>query len=130
MNSSRIVLIGCQHSAGEAVAELAAQGQPLPEGVEWVSVPCGGSVDELTILRAFEAGAAQVVVIACCEGACRSLVGNRWAEKRVAAARALLAEVGIAPERLTFRNLAPSQAVDLAISLQPSAVSALPTAES
>jgi coenzyme F420-reducing hydrogenase delta subunit len=117
------VLIGCQHSAGEAVAELAAQGRPLPDGVEWVSVPCGGSVDELTILRAFEAGAQEVLVIACCEGACRSLAGNRWAEKRVGAVRALLAEVGIAPERLVFRNLAPSQAADLVVSLQPSAVS-------
>lgn len=110
----RIVLIGCLHSAGEAVAGLAEIGRPLPANVEWVAVPCGGSVDELHILKAFEAGADQVLVLACYDGACRSLDGNRWAERRTAAVKALLAEAGIAEERLQFRQIAPTMAADLA----------------
>lgn len=109
----RIVVIGCTHSAGVAVESLAIAGKPLPPNVEWVGIPCGGSLDELTILRAFEDGAEQVMVLTCCEGACRSLEGSRWAEKRVAATRALLEEAGIAGSRLVWKPMAPSMAMDL-----------------
>lgn len=109
----RIVLIGCEHSAGVAVEELAKSGRALPANVEWVSVHCGGNIDELHLLRAFEAGADQVMVLACCKGACRSLEGSNWAEKRVAAARALLEEAGIAGWRLAFYNIAPTMSADL-----------------
>jgi len=109
----RIVLIGCAHSAGVAIEELAKAGQALPSHVEWVSVPCGSDLDELTILRAFESGADQVMALACCDGACRSLDGSRWAEKRVAAARALLEEAGISGWRLAFHPIAPNMAADL-----------------
>lgn len=109
----RIVLIGCARSAGVAVEGLAAAGKALPANVEWVSVPCGSSVDELTILRAFEAGAEQVLVVACCDGACRSLEGSRWAEKRTNAARKLLEEAGIEGRRLVFKQMAPSMGADL-----------------
>lgn len=91
----RIVLLGCARSAGEAVQNLAARGQRLPSNVEWVSLPCGSGIDELHILRAFEHGADQVMVLACYDGACRSVEGNKWAEKRVNAARAILEEAGI-----------------------------------
>ena len=111
--SQRIVLIGCAHSAGVAIEELEASGRSLPEGVEWVSLPCGSAIDELHILRAFESGADRVMVLGCFEGACRSVDGSRWAEKRTDAARALLEEAGIAGERLVFRNIAPTMAADL-----------------
>jgi coenzyme F420-reducing hydrogenase delta subunit len=109
----KIVLIGCTHSAGAAIEELAASAQALPGNVEWVSIPCGSALDELHILRAFEAGADQVMVLACYDGACRSVDGNRWAEKRVNAVRAILEEAGIAGWRLAFHNIAPSMPVDL-----------------
>lgn len=109
----RIVLIGCEHSAGVAVEDLTRTGKALPPNVEWVSIPCGGGLDELTILRAFEDGAEQVMVLACCDGACRSLDGSRWAAKRVAAVRSLLAEAGIAGWRLAFKQIAPTMSADL-----------------
>lgn len=109
----KIVLIGCARSAGEAVKELSTNAQGLPAHVEWVSIPCGGALDELHILRAFEAGAEQVMVLACYEGACRSVEGNKWAERRVSAARALLEEAGIAGWRLAFRHIAPTMPFDL-----------------
>lgn len=108
----RIVLLGCAHSAGVAVERLARENK-LPLNVEWVSIPCGSSLDELTILRAFENGAAQVMVLTCFDGACRSLEGSRWAEKRTAAVRALLEEAGIAGWRLVWKPMAPSMATDL-----------------
>jgi len=109
----KIVLIGCAHSAGVALEELKSGAQRLPAHVEWVSIPCGGTLDELHILRAFESGAEQVMVLACYDGACRSVEGNKWAEKRVSAARALLEEAGIAGWRLAFHHIAPSMPLDL-----------------
>ena len=109
----RVVLIGCEQSAGAAIRDLVAAGRSLPEAVEWVSSPCGGNIDALHILRAFESGADLVLVTACFDGACRSVNGNRWAEKRVEVARALLEEAGIPAWRLAFRNLAPNMAVSI-----------------
>ena len=112
-NQPRILLIGCAHSAGVAIDELSARGQALPENVEWVSVPCGGSIDELQLLHAFEAGYDHVMVLACCDGACRSLNGSEWAAKRVDAVRVLLEEAGVEGWRLQFHNIAPTMAADL-----------------
>ena len=109
----KIVLIGCSHSAGEAIGELRSSAQSLPDHVEWVSIPCGSALDELHILRAFESGAEQVMVLACYDGACRSVEGNKWAEKRVGAARTILEEAGIAGWQLAFHSIAPSMPFDL-----------------
>jgi coenzyme F420-reducing hydrogenase delta subunit len=113
MSVERVVLVGCAHSAGEAIKELTAAGRNLPADVEWVSVPCGSTIDELYILRAFESGAGRVLVLACYRGACRSVDGSLWAEKRVQAARVLLQEAGIAGWRLKFANVAPTMGPDL-----------------
>jgi coenzyme F420-reducing hydrogenase delta subunit len=112
-NSPRIIVIGCAQSAGVAIEELQTSGKNLPANVEWVSFPCGSSIDALHIMRAFESGADRVMVLACFDGACRSEDGNKWAERRVAAARALLEEAGIAGWRLAFHNIAPTMAADL-----------------
>lgn len=109
----RLVIFACSRSAGEAFASLKAMGQSLPSDVAWVNLPCGGNVDVLHILRAFEAGARQVWVLTCYEGACESLDGNRWAEKRVQEVRGLLQEIGIAPECVAFRPISPTMAADL-----------------
>lgn len=114
----RIVLIGCARSAGMTIQELQSGGQRLPDGVEWVSMPCGGSIDTIHILRAFESGADRVMVLACYEDACHSVDGPKWAEKRVAAARAVLQEVGIPGEYLRFHNIGPNMPVDLLAWLQ------------
>ncbi|HHX42595.1 MAG TPA: hydrogenase iron-sulfur subunit [Chloroflexi bacterium] len=111
--SERMVVLGCDHSAGAALDALAAYGRALPAGVEWVRLPCGGGLDVLHILRAFESGADRVMVLACNDGACGSVEGNRWAERRVQAARRLLEEAGIPGWRLAFRAIAPTQAADL-----------------
>ena len=110
----RIVLMGCAQSAGVAIQELQDRGQqPLPDYVEWVRMPCGSSMDELHILRAFESGADRVMVLACYDGACRSVDGSRWAEKRVEAARAILEEVGVAGWRVAFHQVAPTMSADI-----------------
>jgi len=109
----RLVLIGCDRSAGEALRELEASGRVLPPHVQWVSLPCGSNIDELYILRAFEAGADRVMVLSCYDGACRSVDGPKWAAKRVQTVKAILKDVGIAEDRLEWRPVAPTMAADL-----------------
>lgn len=109
----RIMLLGCAQSAGVAIDDLLASGRTLPAGVESACLPCGSAVDELHILRAFESGVQQVMVLTCFQGACRSADGPRWAERRVAALRKTLEEVGIPGWRVAFRNIAPNMGADL-----------------
>lgn len=111
---TRVVVIGCERSAGAALEDLQTRGYVLPEQVEWIDLPCGGNVDVLHILRAFESGADRVMVLACHEGACHSLDGDRWAARRVEAARKLVVEAGLCEKSLIFHNLAPSMGADLA----------------
>ncbi len=111
--NTRTVVIGCAHSAGMARDTLYKAGQHLPPDVEWLDVQCGGSVDEILLLRAFEDGADRVMVLVCNDGACQSLEGNRRAERRVQATKSLLEEIGIAPWRLELHNIGPNQPADL-----------------
>ena len=110
---NKIVILGCDHSAGEALRSLGEMGMCLPSQSEFQPLPCGGSLDILHILRALEAGAERVLVLSCFESACRSLTGNAWAEKRVAAAQVLLKEAGWPDDRVIYRQVSPNMASDL-----------------
>ena len=64
----------------------------------------------LHILKAFEKGAAGVLVMGCQEGACQHLTGNTRAKERVKYAANLLQEVGIDGERVKMVNFGPDMA--------------------
>ncbi len=110
---NKLVIIGCDRSAGEALRSLQETGYCLPEGVVYQPLPCGGSLDVLHILRALESGAERVLVLSCYADACRSLNGNAWAEKRAIAAQALLNEAGLDQGRVIYRQVSPNMAADL-----------------
>ena len=110
---NKIVILGCDRSAGEALRSLREMGMCLPSQTEFQPLPCGGTLDVLHILRALEAGAERVLVLSCFENACRSLTGNAWAEKRVAAAQVLLKEAGWPDDRVIYRQVSPNMASDL-----------------
>lgn len=110
---NKLVVFACTHSAQVARQELEAGGYELPAHVEWVTVSCGGSIDTIHILRAFESGAQRVMVLVCYDGACNSSDGSKWAAKRVAAAQGLLKEAGLDPARVTLHQMAPPMAADL-----------------
>jgi coenzyme F420-reducing hydrogenase delta subunit len=73
--------------------------------VRIIRLPCTGKVDTIHLLKALEDGADGVFVAGCLEGQCHYLEGNLRAKKRVAYAKRLLAEAGIAPERIDMFNL-------------------------
>jgi coenzyme F420-reducing hydrogenase delta subunit len=111
--NGRMVVFGCECSAGVARDELGAAGGVWSD-VEWVDLPCGGALDGLYLLKAFESGAHRVLVLICQEAACRSIDGNRRAAARVDAARALLQEAGIEGWRLACEPVSPTMAADVA----------------
>jgi F420-non-reducing hydrogenase iron-sulfur subunit len=70
-----------------------------------VKLPCSSMNREVVLLRAFEAGADAVVVLACPEGSCRYVQGNLRAAKRIARVKKILDEIGIDGKRLNFHNI-------------------------
>jgi F420-non-reducing hydrogenase iron-sulfur subunit len=63
-------------------------------------IPCSGRLDPLHLLRALEEFADAAYLIACPEGACRYLEGNRRAKKRLERTKDMIAMIGLERERL------------------------------
>ncbi len=102
----RIVIFGCARSAAPARRLAGVGGSVLPDGVQFVEVPCGGAVSLQHLLTVFECGADGVLVCTCHEDNCRSQQGSGQARKRAAAALALLAMAQIQEDRLQIGTLA------------------------
>ena len=84
------------------------QGLPATVEAELTStrLPCSAMVRDVFLLKAFEAGADGVLVVACPPGQCQRLDGNAHAAKRVAWTQALLEEIGLGGKRLAFTDAA------------------------
>ena len=96
----------CSNFCAFAAADLAgAMRLQYSHSVRIIRLPCTGKVDTIHLLKALEDGADGVFVAGCLEGQCHYLEGNLRAKKRVAYAKRLLAEAGIAPERIDMFNL-------------------------
>jgi len=104
----RVVAFCCEHSAYPA-ADLAGKSRlHYPENVRVIRVPCAGRVDVIHILKAFENGAAAVLVMGCEEGACHHITGNTRAMERVKYSETLLKEVSVDGGRVRMFNLSPN----------------------
>jgi len=108
-----VSVMGCAHSAEVALAEIKARGLALPENVRFWSLRCGAELDELDILNVLGKGAERVVILVCCDGACRSVNGGQWAEKRVLAVQGMLKELGMDPACVELHKMAPNMPLDL-----------------
>ena len=111
----RIVIFGCQRSAGVAWRKFKACGRQEVQGsrfkfqvqsdVEFISLPCAGKVDPDYLLGALTMGAEGVMVLACPEENCRSIHGNTYARERIREARNYIEEAGLQPEQIRFEHL-------------------------
>jgi coenzyme F420-reducing hydrogenase delta subunit/Pyruvate/2-oxoacid:ferredoxin oxidoreductase delta subunit len=116
----RIVVFGCQRSAGMAWEALApgarreAQGEKNERQINrpwnggaaaFIGLPCAGKLDTDSLLKALAAGADGVLVLACPEENCRAQHGNTYARRRLDEARDYLQEAGLEPGRLRFDSL-------------------------
>ena len=106
--NGRIVAFCCEHSAYPA-ADLAGKSRlHYPENVRIIRIPCAGRIDLIHILKAFEKGAAAVLVMGCEDGACHHITGNTRAKERVKYSEILLKEVGVDGGCVKMFNLSPN----------------------
>jgi heterodisulfide reductase subunit A-like polyferredoxin/coenzyme F420-reducing hydrogenase delta subunit len=98
----------CEHSAYPA-ADLAGKLRlHYPETLRIIKVPCAGQVDVFHILKAFEKGAAAVLVMGCEDGACHHITGNTRAKERVKYCNMLLKEAKVDGRPVAMFNLSPN----------------------
>ena len=102
-----IVIFCCTNAVAVPEDEVERINATPQAAVKFTRLPCSGRTDVLYILRAIEEGAELAMVVACPNGACQFLEGNRRARLRVAYANRLLAESGLGNERVRLVNLAP-----------------------
>lgn len=108
-----IVVLYCRQT-------LDAEAKP-PEGTRQgdgfsarlVVLPCSSKMEGYQMLKLLERGVDGVQLVACPEKACRFLVGNNRAERRVAHARGLLAQAGMDEARLELSRAAELTLNDL-----------------
>lgn len=91
----RIVAFCCPNCVPAAAAFPSHDDARRPVELDVVDMPCTGRVDNLHIMKAFEAGADGVMVSGCERGCCHFSVGNSNAAKRVRWIRDWLAQVGL-----------------------------------
>jgi F420-non-reducing hydrogenase iron-sulfur subunit len=108
--NNKVVAFCCENSAYLAADKAGRMRLHYPNNVRIIRVPCVGRVDLIHILKAFEKGAAGVLVMGCQEGACQHLTGNTRGKERAEYAKSLLKEVGIDDSRLRMLNIAPDMA--------------------
>jgi len=107
-SNGRIVAFCCEHSAYPA-ADLAGKLRlHYPENLRVIRVPCAGQVDVFHILKAFEKGAATVLVMGCEDGACHHITGNIRAKERVNYCNMLLKEVRVDDRPVAMFNVSPN----------------------
>jgi coenzyme F420-reducing hydrogenase delta subunit len=80
-----------------------------PANFRIIRVMCSGRVEPEFILRAFKKGAAGVMILACHPGDCHYKSGNLQAASRHHLLHKLLAQLGIAENRLIFEYISAGE---------------------
>jgi heterodisulfide reductase subunit A len=105
----RIVVFACNWCSyagadGAGVARL-----QQPPNARIIRTMCSGRVAEKFILRAFELGAAMVLVSGCHLADCHYISANSWTQKRVDRLWDRLEKLGIRPERLQLEWISAAE---------------------
>jgi coenzyme F420-reducing hydrogenase delta subunit len=118
--AAAVTMFVCANSARPGVSPTSGMRQPpvrlaqsWPFPAREVMVPCAGKLQPEHLLKAFEAGADLVCVVACAGDNCHTMEGSRRAQRRVEYVRSLLDEVGVGKERLLLVNFPGSAREDM-----------------
>jgi len=74
-------------------------------GIRIVRIPCVVKIDTSHLLKLFELGADGVFIVGCVEDDCPYQMSTFWAERRVAAVKKNLDEIGLGADRLQMYTL-------------------------
>jgi F420-non-reducing hydrogenase iron-sulfur subunit len=105
-----LTILACRYCGGVPVELAGIRRLGYPAAVKVVDVPCTGTLAPQHLLSALEQGADGVLVVACPSGGCHHIDGGERADRRVAYARAALAEAGLDPDRLRIVHMGIGQA--------------------
>ena len=100
-----VLAICCSECGHTAVDSSGMAMMQYPSNVRIMKVPCTGILQTSQILEAFKLGAQGVMVVGCKSDGCHYEVGSQRAQKMIEAAKLLLKEYGIEPERLGMFNM-------------------------
>ncbi len=102
MNKFEPKIVGflCNWCAYEGADSAGRAQKAYPHNLSVIRVMCSGRVDPQFIIKAFKEGADGVMVLGCHPGDCHYKEGNCQALKRYVILKKVLAQFGIAPERL------------------------------
>lgn len=92
----------CCNNALKQEPECSREEGLLSPAAKRISLPCSSKADTLAIIKAFEAGADAVLILACAGNHCALLEGSYRARKIVNQAKRLLDEIGLGGDRLEF----------------------------
>jgi NADPH-dependent glutamate synthase beta subunit-like oxidoreductase/coenzyme F420-reducing hydrogenase delta subunit len=101
-DGKKLVVFSCGHHAPAALWGGSTNGRPA--GTKEIYLPSMSRLDVADIVHAFESGADDVLVLACESGTCRYPEVDVRLRRRVAQAKELLGEVGIAEDRIELRE--------------------------
>ncbi|MBM2832489.1 MAG: hypothetical protein HW414_1541, partial [Dehalococcoidia bacterium] len=76
-----------------------------PDNLALVAVPCLAKIGTLHLLKALELGADGVLLLGCGDQACQYKNAMDWTKLRLEAARKVLADVGLDPNRLAMHEI-------------------------
>lgn len=96
----KLIGFACHWCALGAVDNAGVSRFEYPPNIRIIRVMCSGRIDPRFVLRAFEAGAAGVLIMGCEFPTCHYIFGNYYASKKVQFIKRLLELVGINPNRL------------------------------
>jgi F420-non-reducing hydrogenase iron-sulfur subunit len=97
----------CSYSGADAAGR--AQ-KDLSPNIKTVRVMCSGRVDPQLVVTAFREGADGVLVLGCHPGDCHYKTGNYKALRRMTLLRRMLAQMGVAEDRLRLDWVSASEA--------------------
>jgi coenzyme F420-reducing hydrogenase delta subunit len=115
-NVTAFVCVNCAHANGESARrrqEAMAEIFPRKTQVKEVVVPCTGRLQPEHLLRAIEAGADLVCIVACEENNCHFLEGSKRVRRRAEYVQHLLEEINVGGERILLLHLPGSARQDM-----------------
>ena len=108
------IIAFCCHYCAFAAADLAGSMRlQYPPNVRIIRTPCTGRLEVDFYMKAFEKGIDGILIAGCLEGGCHFIDGNLFAKRRVNAAKEILRESGLEPERLRMINVSAAGAKPL-----------------
>jgi coenzyme F420-reducing hydrogenase delta subunit len=94
-----VVVLYCQNAVDKNVSLSNSSRRLDGCKARFIIMPCSSKVEQEYLVKILEQGADAVQVVGCPERACRFLVGNTKAERRVELVKRWLTEIGYGAER-------------------------------